>query len=302
MPVTITVPEKISAGFVVATDQDPGDIPVAIKRALPGSLMEAIAERIGTPRLTIAGYRADDSPWDLHRVESVNEEDVIEIEQATHHIGVLCVLPAAHLPFGLHLARVTATAIAESVGGVPADLDTGQVVPPLLRSENLDDFVLAHDWIGVPPPSYWYADRCTAGEDDIDACACVDLVTRGLRRFGLPELEIRGVACAHGIAALNLLRATAQRLLPLGTRPGEHTLPSELPLTSGDFSAYWGGRAHLWDDGPVPVRLIQVAPHRLGLVPPVKFPGTLNEWLWDDLPPALYELVTWYPDAPFHST
>ncbi len=86
-------------------------------------------------------------------------------------------------------------------------------------------------WLGTGLPPYRNSGRCTADEDDIDGCACVALHTTGLHRFGIPELEITEVACPHDLAALNLLRTTAQRLLPLGRHPGDHTLPNELILT-----------------------------------------------------------------------
>src|SRR5690606_23234721 len=77
---------------------------------------------------------------------------------------------------------------------------------------------------------------------------------------------------------------------------GEHTLPSELMLTSTDFSHFWGHRDPMWDDGPIPVRLLQVGPNRLSIRPPASFPGTLNEWLWDEHPPILHDLLSSDPD------
>ena len=98
------------------------------------------------------------------------------------------------------------------------------------------------------------------------------------------------------VAALNVLRTTAQRLLPLGRHRGEHVLHSELVLTSADFSAFWGSREQVWDDGPVPVRLVQTGPRRLSIQAPEDFPGSLNEWLWDELPPVLHHYLSCEPD------
>lgn len=224
-----------------------------------------------------------------------DEDDAQRARQAGRHIGVTCVLPAGDLPSGPHLARATAKAIAESLCGVPVDLATGRTLPAT-RSDRLDDFFLADDWLGTVLPPYRNSGRCTADEDDIDGCACVALNTRGLGRFGLPELEITDVACPHDLAALNILRTTAQRLLPLGRHPGDHTLPGELLLTSADFSAFWGNRDPMWDDGPIAVRLTENASGRLGVLPPAAFPGTLNEWLWDELPPVLHELLGCDPE------
>ncbi|MFA1551257.1 hypothetical protein [Actinomadura chokoriensis] len=295
MRVTITVPEETTAGFVVATDREPGDLVAAIRQRLPVPLAAAVAGLLGTPHLTLSCHPAGDSPWDLTEVAGASEDDAERARRASRHIGVTSVLPVGDLPSGPLLARATAKAIADSRCGVPVDLATGRTLA-VTSFGRLDDFVLADDWLGTVLPPYRNSGRCTADEDDIDGCACVTLKTRGLRRFGLPELEIANVACPHDLAALNILRTTAQRLLPLGRHPGDHVLPGELMLTSTDFSAFWGNRDPMWDDGPIAVRLTDVGSNRLSIQPPAGFPGTLNEWLWDDLPPVLHELLTCEPD------
>ncbi|MFI0412280.1 hypothetical protein [Actinomadura sp. 3N508] len=295
MHVTITVPDETTAGFVIATDRDPGDLPAAIRQRLPGAFAAAVSVRLGSPRLMVTCHRAADSPWDLCDVRGADADDADRVRQARRHIGVTSVLPVSDLPSGPHLARATAMAVAESLSGVPVDVASNEVVP-VATFGRFDEFVLADHWLGASLPPYRNSGGCTAAEDDIDGCACVDLATRGLHRFGLPELEITGVACPHDLAALNVLRTTAQRLLPLGRHPGEHTVPAELMLTSADFAAYWGNRDPMWDDGPLSIRLTETAPSRLAIRPPADFPGTLNEWLWDELPPVLHEVLSCEPD------
>jgi len=295
MSVTITVPEKITTGFVVATDRLPDDIATAIRQCLPALFATAVLDRLGTPSLDVSEHRAADSPWDMSQVTATDEEDVKRAQRATRHIGVAAVLPAADLPRGLVLARVAAEALAASICGIPVDLGTVRVLSgnPHGHSKR---FVLADDWISVSSPPHRDTGECPANPDDIDGCTCIDLQTRGLSRFGLPDLEITDVACTHGLAALNVLRTTAQRLLPLGRHPGKHVLPAEVPLTSDDFSEFWGSHGPLWDDGPLPIRLASVRSHRLSITPPEDFPGTLNEWLWDELPPVLHELLSCEPN------
>ncbi|MFI0373521.1 hypothetical protein ACH35V_37165 [Actinomadura sp. 1N219] len=295
MSVTITVPDETTAGFVVATDRDPADLPAAIRQRLPGPFAAAVSIRLGSPRLMVTCHRAADSPWDLSGVTGADEDDADRVRQATRHVGVTSVLPVSDLPSGPHLARAAAMAVAESLCGVPVDVAADEVLP-VTPFGRFDEFVLADNWLGASLPPYRNSGLCTAKEDDIDGCACVDLATRGLYRFGLPELEITGVACPHDLGALNVLRTTAQRLLPLGRHPGEHTLPAELMLTSVDFATYWGNHDSIWDDGPISIRLAEAAPGRLAIRPPADFPGTLNEWLWDELPPVLHELLSCEPD------
>ncbi|MBO2462767.1 hypothetical protein [Actinomadura violacea] len=295
MPITVTVPEETTTRFVVAADRTPDDIAAALRQGLPGRLGAAMFQRLGTPALMVAVHKAAVSPWDLRPVASTDPDDAERARRSDWHVGVTSVLPVADLPIGPHITRATAEALAESLGGVPVDLDIDQVVQPR-SAPRPEDFALADGWTGAALPPYRNAGRCTADEDEIDGCSCVGLTTRGLRRFGLPDLEITSVACPHDLAALNILRTAAQRLLPLGRHRGEHVLHSELVLTSADFSAFWGSHEQIWDDGPVPVRLVQTGPHRLAVQAPEDFPGSLNEWLWDELPPVLHHYLSCEPD------
>ncbi|MBE1535665.1 hypothetical protein [Actinomadura algeriensis] len=291
MPVTITVPEETTARFVVAADRVPRDIPAVIRRALPVPHANAVADRLGTPGLMITVHPADSAPWRLRHAAGVDPADVAAIARATRHIGVTSVMPVDDLPLALHLARATALAIAEEVCGVPVDVDTDRILPALRPG----DFVLADEWLGAYLPPYRNGGLCEAGPGNGESCACVRLRSRGLRRFGIPELEINDVSCTLDVAALNVLRTTAQRLLPLGRHPGRHTVSSEPALTGTDFAAFWGGRKPMWDDAPVPVRLTEAGPGRLAIEQPSDFPGALNDWLWDELPMVLHQVLSCEP-------
>ncbi|GAA4237712.1 hypothetical protein GCM10022254_50650 [Actinomadura meridiana] len=292
MPVTITVPEEATAGFVIAADTVPADVSTTIQQRLPTALAVAVTERLGGPGLTITRHRATSTPWDLSGVTDLDDEHA---QNATHHIGVTSTLPVGDLPSGPHLARAAAMVIAESLHGVPVDLTSNEVLP-VAPFGRIAEFTLADGWLGTSLPPFRDSGACTTEDGDINGCTCVDLTTRGLHRFGLPELEITGVACPHDLAALNVLRTTAQRLLPLGRHPGEHTLPNELMLTSLDFAMFWGLSDSMWEGGPITIRITEVSPNRLSIRPPADFPGTLNEWLWDELPPDLHELLSCDPD------
>ncbi|MFI0356771.1 hypothetical protein [Actinomadura sp. 9N407] len=294
-----TVPERTTSCFVVATGRDPGEPPLAALRGLGEPFAGAAVERLGTPRLTISSYPAAYSPWNIEHATGVTDDDPgaeARALDAAHHIGVKALAPAGDRPFALQLARAVACSIAEHLDAVPVDLDTGQILPA--RSCLDARFRLADDWLGAWLPPYRNAGRCRVSDDDIDGCACVAYTTRGLTRFGLPELRITGVSCPHDLAALNIVRTAAQRLLPMSDQAGDHTFPRDLPLTGRDFAAFWGAREPVWNDEPVVVRLTPAGPHVMGMGPPEDFPGTLNEWLWDEVPPVLYDLISCGTDHP----
>ncbi|GAA4151172.1 hypothetical protein [Actinomadura keratinilytica] len=291
--IEITVPEQVTATFVVASDRADPPLPAT---GPPEPFAAAAAERLGTPALSVTAHRADASPWDLHRpLHAPDEEDATSARKAAHHIGVTATVPAHDLPFGLQLARAVTGALADAVTGVPIDIDTRQVVP-FRDGPEPSRFALADDWLGAWLPPVPADPRCPAADDDHDGCACLEFTTRGLTRLGLPELRMTAVGCRHDLAALNVLRTTAQRLLPLGRSPGRHLLPRELPLTGADFGAYWGADEPMWTGPPLPVQLTRLRPNLLRVGPPADWPGSQNEWLWDELPPALYDLVSYTPD------
>ena len=297
--ISLTVPEQTTSCFVIAADHAPGDLPLPALRRLPAPFALEAIERLGSPRLAITSHPAAHSPWCLDHARLVDDEEDLALEErvldAGHHIGITAALPSWDRPYGIRLARAVARCVADHLDGVPVDLDTGQILPT--RPPEPVSFRLADDWLGVWLPPYRDGGRCTASDDEPDGCACVGFTTLGLTRFGLPELEMAQVACPHDLAALNVLRTTAQRLLPMGNQPGGHTFPRVLPLTGEDFGAYWGARDPIWTDGPVPVRLTPRGPRLLSVGPPEDFPGSLNEWLCDELPPVLYDLLSCGPDA-----
>ncbi|POM23727.1 hypothetical protein BTM25_23480 [Actinomadura rubteroloni] len=275
--IALTVPETTRAAFVVATDRIDGT-PSPALRLGPPFAAEA-ARRLGSPALQITDEAAGTVSCDPTPVTAW---------PAARRVSVTAILPGGDRPRGAWIARAAARSLAEALDGVVIDPDSGQVLPP--RPEP-PVFALADDWLGVWLPPHRDAGRCTADEDDVDGCACVEMTTRGLRRLGLPELRVSGVACRHDLAALNLLRAAARRLLLLGDRPGVHHLPREPSLTGDDLAGYWGVNGPVWDDDPVPVLLEPLGPRLLHVGPPSRFPGSLNEWLWEELPRPLYDFL-----------
>ncbi|OLT19249.1 hypothetical protein BJF79_16920 [Actinomadura sp. CNU-125] len=249
------------------------------------------------------------NPLGVRAARPEDRRDEWAFHDAEQFAVVTAAAPITDQPRAGQVARAAARALAEAVGGVAADLVTGHILAPGAERPR---FVLADQWLGDVLPPFRANGRCTAAEPErdpegVNGCSCVRLRTRGLRRFGLPELQIDGVACPHDLAALNVLRSTARRLLTdhwswLATGPTDRsrTIDHDVHLTGTDFGEFWGSsrRAH-----PVPspfrVRLGPLAPRLLTVGPPEEFEGTVNDWLWgDQIPLGLYDVVSSPADPP----
>jgi hypothetical protein len=292
------VPEHTTSHFVVAAERGSETLALSAVRLLGEYFLQQGMELLGTPSLTVNSHRAADSPWDLTHVGGADHpHDAHRAQAAPHHVSVTTTTSLLEQPFASSLARAAARCIAQALNGVPVDIDTGQILNSV-ESES-ERFRLADQWLGLWLPSYRLDGLCTVSDEDINGCACVDFTTHGLRRFGLPDLQITAVACPNDLAALNLLRATAQRLITSTGHPGVHRFNRDLLLDSEDFSTFWGVTEPMWDDGPIAIQLTQITPSLLRIGPPPSFSGTPNEWLWDELPPVFYQLLNREPD-PVH--
>jgi len=309
--IAFTVPQTITSCFVVAADRLPGDLASVAKNRLSEPYATPALERFGTPRLRVAGRPAGESPWDLGGVSAVNDEDLPYEEQmkrAAYHIAVATTVAVPDQPLGTQVARAVARTIASATGGVAVDLMTDAIVHlPEPKSHVLSPvaverarFVLADDWLSPICPPTVVGGLCpAAGSGRGPArCACTRLTTAGLCRFGLPELHIDRVACTYDLAALNLLRTVAQRLLTeqwarVAMQPGggAHAIDPDLTLADDDFARYWG------TEDPVSTENLRVGltASRPGLItvgPPRGFGGTVNDWLGDRVPEALHETLS----------
>jgi hypothetical protein len=305
MSIILSVPQSVTSRFVVAAEELPRD-PYAMARAqVTGPPGEEILDRLDTPLLRIRAVAAADSIWhdDLAAVAASDDERE-RLRAAAGHLVFESETPPGDRPRRAQAVRAVARALAETTGGLLADLCTLQLVPPDRRLEGERDWFCAADgWLGID---------CRINADaGMDAgkptqCACLCLFTRGLSRFGLPELAIDQVACAYDLAATNVLRGTAVRLLGrLWADPGARELGLDSPLViePEDMWAYWGARPLF--GLPVPVRLadarradLPAGPRHLELLPHPDFPGTRAEWGADVLAEGLASVAGWQPDTP----
>lgn len=311
--ITFPIPSTTTSRFAVAATSVPGDLADLLHRSPAGPYHAHIAGRLGSPQLQVTREDLTCLRWDPGQIKAARPED----RQAARAFGnaaefavITAFTPITDQPRGAQVARAAAHAIADATGGITADLTTGHILPPSAIERT--HFVLADQWLGDVLPPFRANGRCTAAEPELDpegvnGCACVRLRTRGLRRFGLPELQISDVACPHDLAALNVLRTTARRLLTdhwswLATGPAAatRTLNATVHLAQGDFNDFWGAthRVHLTPPVPFQVHLGPRTPRLLTVGPPTDFDGTVNDWLWSETLPLGMHDTPRPPTAP----
>ncbi|WP_149264493.1 hypothetical protein [Actinomadura sp. K4S16] len=302
--ITFPVPSTTTSRFAVAATSIPGD-PAPLLRSAEGPYQSHIAGRLGTPQLQVAREALPALRWDPWHIKPSRPDDrrlARAFNDAEQFAVVTAFAPITDQPRAVQVARAAAYAIAEATGGILADLVTGHVLTP--SAQERTRFVLADRWLGDVLPPFRANGRCTAADpgrdpEGVNGCACVRLRTRGLRRFGLPELQITDVACPHDLAALNVLRTTARRLLTdhwswLATGPavGDRTIPDVLDLSQTDFNDFWGTtrRVRLTAPSPFQVHLSPLTSRLIAVGPPTHFEGTVNDWLWGDtLPMGMHD-------------
>jgi hypothetical protein len=311
--IAFPVPATTTSRFAVAAERIPHDLP-GLLRGAGGPYAAHIAGRLGSPHLEVV--REDDAGlrWEPARIKAPRPEDRRReraFRDAPEFAVVTACAPITDQPRAVQVARATALHLAAETGGVPADLVTGHILTP--PAEERTRFVLADQWLGDVLPPFRANGRCTAPDPDrdpegVNGCSCVRLRTRGLRRFGLPELQIGDVACPHDLAALNVLRTAARRLLTdhwswLSTGPADRTreIDAALSLAESDFSDFWGTarRVHLVPPNPFQIHLTLLTPRLLAVAPPDDITGTVNDWLCGDtLPLGMYDVLHSPADPP----
>ncbi|MFP3969312.1 hypothetical protein SMC26_43945 [Actinomadura fulvescens] len=295
---TFSVPATTTSRFVVAADAMPRDLHSLVRGESAGPYGAHVSGRLGTPHLTIERADPEQLRWDPSQIRAAHRSQrgaEARLRDAEHIAVVTTVGPVTDQPRGVQVARAAAHAIARATNGVAADLVTGHICAV---GDERPRFVLADDWLGDVLPPYRANGRCTAPDPDqelegVNGCACVRLLTRGLRRFGLPELQISEIACPHDLAALNVLRTTARHLLTdhwswLATGPAgrTRTIDADLTLTTGDYGDFWGASRASLAEATFRVRLRPLTPRLIAVDPPDDYLGTANDWLWGGTLPA----------------
>ncbi|MEV7806443.1 hypothetical protein AB0O28_26200 [Microbispora sp. NPDC088329] len=219
MPITYPVPAQTSSVFVVVTDRTPTDLSSIIPWRMGPSHRRAARDALGTPRLTLEVFRSTRSPW---RRMDLGAEDLKRVRRARHHVVVTSTAPVEEQPEAAQVARAAARGIAEAYHGALYDPLTGAAVYHCAECPGeRQDFQLGDDWLGWRVSCAEEEHACGlgaaapagAGAEAGEGCSCLVTTSRGLRRFGLPEITLTGLACAHSLCAVTVLRTVAESLL-----------------------------------------------------------------------------------------
>jgi hypothetical protein len=285
MKITYPVPAETESVFVVVTDRMPTELSSIVPWRMGKPHRRQAMEVLGTPRLELEAFRAGQSPW--RRMDLGDGDLLRRVRKGRYHVVVSSVSPVSAQPEAAQVARAAARGVAEAYHGLIVDPITGSALYhcPECPGER-QEFRLADDWLG------WTTDvneevSCPPWDPaGAQLCTCLRVTSRGLRRFGLPEIMLDGAACAHSLCTVNVLRTVADRLLAghlawLAHNPGAlcRTIGEHLRIDGADFAVFSGSPD--LDGEPFRVRLTRDLAGRscLRVGPPDGFDGTLNDWL-----------------------
>ncbi len=295
----LIIPATVATPFVVATADPPPD-PSAVARArvrhpLAAGLLDSPLVRISILPPGESGY-ADlmaEGAW-------MRPEERHLLDKTTHHIVVMGDVPPVSQPGHGQALRAITRAIAESCDGVVYDGWSHQVMSHAFRfGTEHPEFCLADGWLAT----------FVSGDEDarIARDEGVGLMTAGLHRFALPELEAQDVPLRNSFAAVTLLRSLSVALLTehwdwLACNPGARTrrLPSHRWAEGRDVWRYWSATP----SGPVGGRVrVRLAPEPddtedhlpyLTVGPPSDFDAPAADW-WNDVVDLAMPFVTKAP-------
>lgn len=253
----VPVPESLTATYLVPLTGLP---PTSPKRAV-----EALADRIAEPVYGLARQMLDSPlmsvetrpvaefprlPPDLLTAFGASPQQLARLAEATHLVVVQAEYRPGWPPAHEWAARAVAAAMAQQVGGDVVDVFGLQFLDPGAALRSLPDDqgrIRLVDWVLVPYSS------------DV---AGLWFTTKGLRRFGLMELQVQGVPDHLTRAWGAVMTGAARRLLRTFTDglaaeevPAFVQLPVLATITGHDIAVAYGNPEQHVATAPVLLRL-----------------------------------------------
>ncbi|MFI7251719.1 DUF2314 domain-containing protein [Micromonospora chalcea] len=253
----VPVPESLDATYLVPITGLPKVSPKTAVEGLAGRLAEPVhglaKQMLDSPLMTVDTRTVDEFPElppDLLAAFGATEEQLARLAAATHLVVVQAEYRPGWPPAHEWAARAVAAAVAETVGGDVVDVFGLQFLDPAAALRSLPDEqgrIRLVDWVLVPYSS------------DSDG---LWFTTKGLRRFGLLELQAQGVPDHLTRAWGAVMTGAARRLLRDWTDglageevPAFVQLPVLATVTGHDIAVAYGNPEQHGATAPVLLRL-----------------------------------------------
>ncbi|MBQ1045007.1 MULTISPECIES: DUF2314 domain-containing protein [unclassified Micromonospora] len=253
----VPVPESLDATYLVPITGLPKVSPKTAVEGLAGRLAEPVhglaKQMLDSPLMTVDTRTVDEFPElppDLLTAFGATEEQLARLAAATHLVVVQAEYRPGWPPAHEWAARAVAAAVAETVGGDVVDVFGLQFLDPAAALRSLPDDsgrIRLVDWVLVPYSS------------DADG---LWFTTKGLRRFGLLELQAQGVPDHLTRAWGAVMTGAARRLLRDWTDglsgeevPAFVQLPVLATVTGHDIAVAYGNPEQHGATAPVLLRL-----------------------------------------------
>jgi uncharacterized protein YegJ (DUF2314 family) len=286
--VVVAVPEMLQALYVLPTSRPPADLQEwpAMAAARVDQPLRELVEHIVTSGMLAVDVRAAGElpPWPAEVLQAfgAGESALALLTSASHAILVQSWFRPGWPPAHEWTARVVAGQLAARLDVPVFDVFTPRLVDADTLLHSLPDaerVLRLTEWVLVPqsagPAGLW-------------------LTTKGLGRFGLPELQAVDVPPQFGGAWTNVLSGLGSRLLTLwsqaleeqcqqGDGPAFVTLPGELEIGEPDVAQAYGRPSRGKGSARVALRLDPSSDLDqdvfLTVVPPASFPASAGEFV-----------------------
>ncbi|MET7834595.1 DUF2314 domain-containing protein, partial [Micromonospora sediminicola] len=253
----VPVPESLDATYLVPIAGLPRVSPKTAVEGLAGRLAEPVhglaKQMLDSPLMSVDTRTVDEFPElppDLLSAFGATDEQLARLAAATHLVVVQAEYRPGWPPAHEWAARAVAAAVAETVGGDVVDVFGLQFLDPAAALRSLPDEhgrIRLVDWVLVPYSS------------DADG---LWFTTKGLRRFGLLELQAQGVPDHLTRAWGAVMTGAARRLLRDWTDglageevPAFVQLPVLATVTGHDIAVAYGNPEQHGATAPVLLRL-----------------------------------------------
>lgn len=254
---TLPVPETLYATYAVALTAsipDPGELAhdeIAARTEPP--LRDLVLGMLGSPMVTLDQRPAAEFPplpADLLAAYGASPAALTALDAATHILAVRAAYRPGRPPAHEWAARAIAGAVAAARTAPVIDVFTPQILAHDHLTRSLpgpDGAVRLTDWMLLPhtsgPHGFWFT-------------------TKGLARFGLPELQTENVPPALVVPWGRVLNGLARRVLdlwqdrlPAGEQPLVVDLPETVTVGLQDIAAAQGTDEPVRREAAVRLRL-----------------------------------------------